>query len=159
MNNIDFKKEFIDVDFDNILLETNNPIINSYENYLKFKQSYLTTAQTNYEKFNELCSKFNEMNGKNFKKISDTKFIYTYIDRNEYINLKNNIKSIVIKQRELYQNFISYLNTINKKYQNKIEYDYTNNRNVFLNVSDNVDNISIKKKRNMNILKRLKLKD
>lgn len=113
--NIDeFKMKFLNKNFDEILLNNNNNIINS-DVYLLQKNNYLNKTKENIEKLVELTTKFNILN--NFYTKSDDKNIYTY----HYINTKekdeynNMIKNIYKEQQYIYNNFLNYINILNKK--------------------------------------------
>ena len=38
---VDFKTKFLNCDFDSILLNNNNPLLNSYDIYIQYKQKYI----------------------------------------------------------------------------------------------------------------------
>lgn len=108
-----FKKKFIDFDFDEILLESNNEYINSNEHYLNFKNKYMLDTNSNYIKLKDILSKFNILNNF-YTKSNDNKYTYHYFDNvlKEDYNIK--IKKIYIKQKELYSNFYNHLIFLNQ---------------------------------------------
>lgn len=154
MYDIDFKSEYIDKDFDAILNKCNNTFVESFDNYIKFKQIYFENTYNNYKNYTELYSKYSELKDKQYIKLSDTKFIYTYIDKNNYNELKNEIKKLLVKQRDLYLNFMSYLDILNKQFQSAQQTTISNtqktnnkNKNIFLTFLNSNDNVFIQKKR------------
>ena len=106
-----FRQTFLEFDFDKLLQETDNNIVNSNEFYLQYKNNYLITSKDNYEKFITLLDDFN--NFYNNYTIHNNKYNYTYINNKDLTNLKFNIKKLVEEQRNLYNNFIAYINFLN----------------------------------------------
>ena len=67
MLNIDFYNIFININFDNILLEENNPLINSKEFYLNYKKIYFNETNKNYSKFLRINSQLQRLNNTIYK--------------------------------------------------------------------------------------------
>jgi Na+/phosphate symporter len=109
----DFFKEFIDVDFDNILLQNNNPLFNSDEHYCRYKKQYLEQAYRNKELFEEYSDELQELQNQQVVNKSTTKVIYTFVDEDKIKLLKQNRKQILAIQRQSLQNFLHYLNQLN----------------------------------------------
>jgi len=117
MENIDFSTEFLH-NFDEILLQTDNPLINSHEHYTAYKQEYLQQTNYNFGEYNYLVSQY-----KSFAKIcnpvSPTKVVYTYIDETRRDQIMKQITKLIVYQRKIYNDFIHYLQHLNQNY-NKI---------------------------------------
>lgn len=110
---MNFREQFI-ADFDQLLLDQNNPVINSYEQYGQYKDNYLKLTEKNwlqYEKIN------NELQGlKNYYTNPKTnRFVYKYIDHDKLNKLNLELKNIVIEQRKHHQNFLNFIMILNKE--------------------------------------------
>ena len=110
--NIDFYEDFINIKFDDILED--NPLVNSNDIYLQFKQHYLLQSRENFIKFQTLCSQYNDLKLKKFQQ-NGTKVNYTEIDDSELNNLKTQIKNLITLQRSHLTHFINYTHSLNKK--------------------------------------------
>lgn len=113
MLNIEFYNLFININFDNILLEENNPLINSKEFYLNYKRIYFDQTNKNYSKFLRINSQLQQLNDTKYK-ITNNKYYYNYLDKTQLEILKKDLKSILILQKELFNNFKHYVETLNK---------------------------------------------
>ena len=49
--NIDYYAQYININFDEILLENNNNLLNSEEFYLMYKKDYFDQTSENFEKY------------------------------------------------------------------------------------------------------------
>lgn len=123
MLNIDFYNMFININFDNILLETNNPLVNSKDFYLSYKRTYFDQTNKNYSKFLRINAELQKQKQLQYN-ISNNKYYYTYLDQKQLDSLKNELKIIIISQKELFNNFKHYVETLNK------------DTNLFQNTSD-----------------------
>lgn len=117
MLNIDFYNQFVNIDFDNILSETNNPLINSKEFYLNYKNEYFDQTNKNYSKFLRCNSELQKIKDSQYK-IEKTKYKFIYLDQNKQELLKNELKNIIICQNTLLDNFKHHIHMLNKD-QNK----------------------------------------
>ena len=54
MKYVNYRKEFIDYPFDDILIDFNNPLVNSKDHYLQYKSKYLTKTNDNHHKYKKL---------------------------------------------------------------------------------------------------------
>jgi hypothetical protein len=113
MLNIDFYNLFININFDNILLQENNPLINSKEIYLNYKRIYFDQTNKNYSKFLRINAQLQKINDTKYK-ITNNKYYYNYLDNKQLELLKKELKSIIISQKELFNNFKHYVETLNK---------------------------------------------
>ena len=116
----DFNKNYIDISFDNILDEINNPHINSNVFYLDHKNKYLDKTRSNYLKLEKLLHLYNSLKPnhiiKNADNIMFTRHTYTYIDKEYTHTINIDIKNIFIDQQKLYDTFINYIDFINKSH-------------------------------------------
>lgn len=111
--NINFRDQFI-VDFDQLLLDQNNPVINSYEQYGKYKESYLQLTQKNWLQYEKLNKELESL--KNYySNPSKNRFVFKFIDHNKLNDLNLQVKTIILEQRKHYQNFLNFIVTLNKE--------------------------------------------
>lgn len=113
MLNIDFYNMFININFDNMLSEINNPLINSKEFYLNYKRTYFDHTNKNYSRFLRINAELQKLKQLQYK-ITNNKYYYNYLDQKQLDSLKNDLKSIIISQKELFNNFKHYVETLNK---------------------------------------------
>jgi hypothetical protein len=110
-NQEQFKETFLNFDFDNILIQHNNSLINSNESYLQYKKEYLNNTQDNLEKYTKLYNSFKNLY--NNYVINNNKYSYTFVDKNEYNKINKDLKGVLIEQRQLYNNFMTYIQLLN----------------------------------------------
>lgn len=128
---IDFYTKYININFDNCLLENNNELVNSEEFYLKYKKIYISTTQQNYELYKNYQDKFKKLNDFQYSN-NNNKYNYIYIDDVELDNLKINIKKIIIEQDTLLNNFNHYISLLNDdklKFKEHKEYNKIESKN------------------------------
>jgi hypothetical protein len=113
MLNIDFFNMFLNINFDNMLLETNNPLVNSKDVYLNYKRTYFDQTNKNYSKFLRINAELQKLKQTQYK-ITNNKYYYNYLDTKKLESLKNDLKSIIITQKELFNNFKHYVETLIK---------------------------------------------
>jgi hypothetical protein len=113
MLNIDFYNMFININFDNMLLEINNPLVNSKEFYLNYKRTYFDQTNKNYSRFLRINAELQKLKQSQYK-ITNNKYYYNYLDQKHLNSLKNDLKSIMISQKESFNNFKHYVETLNK---------------------------------------------
>lgn len=113
--NIDFEMSYINVNFDNILIEDNNPIVNSESLYLQFKKQYFEQTYDNYDLFKRLTNELRDIEGNEGHSISGNKYSYIFNDITKIESLRLTIKNIVISQEKLYNNFYQYITLLNSK--------------------------------------------
>ncbi len=116
MESIDFKKDFLEVDFDSILLECNNPLFNSDQHHIKYKNLYFDKAKIACEQFEHLSAELSRLQDVQFLQLSDTKVIRTYVDEQKILDLKQQRKNLVIKQRQELQKTLQYFRQLNDDY-------------------------------------------
>lgn len=113
--NIDFEMSYINVNFDNILIEDNNPIVNSESLYLQFKKQYFEQTYDNYDLFKRLTNELRDIEGNEGHSVSGNKYSYIFNDITKIESLRLTIKNIVISQEKLYNNFYQYITLLNSK--------------------------------------------
>ena len=106
-NDEQFKQTFFNVDFDKIFIENNNNIINSNEVYLQYKSEYLNKTSGNLHQYTLLFNTFKRLS--NNYNADNNKYSYIFVDKNEYNTVNNNLKKLLIEQRQLYNNFMTYV--------------------------------------------------
>lgn len=106
-----FKKQFLNINFDEFLFEKNNDLVNSNEFYIQYKTEYLSKTQENLIKYSELIKPFKHMD--NNYTITQSKYSYTFINKDEYNRLNKEIKNLLVEQRTLYNNFMNYIQFLN----------------------------------------------
>jgi hypothetical protein len=111
---IDFYTQYVNINFDEILIENNNKLVNSEDVYLNFKKEYFEKTSENFELFKQCNLELLEMQDDNNEvKRTGNKYIYTYKDRNVIENKKQRIKDIVVEQERLLNNFYHYITLLN----------------------------------------------
>lgn len=115
MDNINFHGDFFK-NFDELLLETDNPLINSQEHYTDYKQEYLKISYDNFNQYENLISEYKKFNNI-YDTISPTKIIYTYVDEDKKTQLYKEMTQLIISQRKLYNNFMNYINHLNTNFK------------------------------------------
>lgn len=106
-----FNTSFININFDNLLIEVDNNLVNSNEYYLEYKNKYLAQTSENFEDFKKLIDKFDTLY--NNYSIKNNKYTYTYIDNKEYEDIKYSLKVLIDNQRQLLDNFLKYIEFLN----------------------------------------------
>jgi hypothetical protein len=132
-----FKQKYINTDFDKILIDNNNHLINSYNYYIQYKNQYLKQSNDNLYEYISISDELNHLIELERIVISKTKIIYTYIDKQRFIDAKSSLQKILNNQELLYKNFITYIDMLNK---NKDKYVISENDKININNYDN-DNI------------------
>lgn len=111
LNIQEFKTTFIDYKFDEILVNSNNIIVNS-ELYLNVKNNYLETTHVNFNNYLLIYYKYQQLTDNYHQNTLNnvTSYIYNYVENNE--NLKNNLKIILKEQRKIYNDFLHFINLL-----------------------------------------------
>ena len=110
-----FSLDFKDVDFDNLLIEQNNVLVNSNQHYLELKKDYLQKTQENFTTLSNTLDAFYELvdNYKKHKQGNTTRHHYNVVNQNTIESLNIQIKTILDNQRTIFSIFINYINFIN----------------------------------------------
>ena len=127
---IDFYSQYININFDEILMENNNPLVNSEGLYLTFKRNYFDETFKNQTLFNTYSKKLNELEIDNGHTVNNTRHFYVYKDNAKIESLQALIKNIVISQNTLLYNFHHYVTLLNSNQEifqtdNDNKYDKT----------------------------------
>lgn len=149
-----FQEMFLDINFDQDLIATNNPLINSSEYYLMYKQNYFQMAQSNYEQYRSMYQQYNQLLATQHQQLTPTKVVFTIIDTEQLEKLRQDLKNLLIMQRELVHNFrlyIVYLNQNIQKYTNDGKDGNADSK------SETASIRSSRRKRGVSIFERLKL--
>lgn len=110
-----FKSTFLYFDFDKILIDQNNSLVNSNEYYLFYKNNYIKSTQENLENYINLNEKYEYLS--NNELITDTGKVKYYISNansEDLDNIKLEINKVLMSQRKLYENFINYIEFLNQ---------------------------------------------
>ena len=109
--NIDYYAQYININFDEILLENNNNLLNSEEFYLMYKKDYFDQTSENFEKYKKWEAELKELTNFNVSTSTKYKYVYTDITKVEY--LKQVLKNLIIDQNKLLDNFHHYVTLLN----------------------------------------------
>jgi hypothetical protein len=112
---IDFYSRYININFDEILTENNNLLVNSEEMYLKYKKKYFDETHTNYKLFKDFSTELKILENDQGYTNNNNRYLYVYKDITKIEELRLNIKNIVIAQNTLLYNFNHYINLLNSK--------------------------------------------
>lgn len=112
---IDFHSQYINIDFDKILIDNNNPLINSEDVYLNFKKQYFDETIVAYKEFQQLSKQLDELHESGGYKHNEkrTKHIFVYIDTEKIESLKIQIKKLYMIQEKRFSNFYNYVTLLN----------------------------------------------
>lgn len=113
--NIDrFSELFINniENFDSYFIERDNNLVNSNEYYLQYKNKYIEETMELFDTFKILIESFNLLNN-NYIKTDKKKYVYHYIDQNEYNILNDKLKNLLEIQKKRLSNFTNYIEFLN----------------------------------------------
>jgi len=139
---IDFKKKFLIYDFDIILINKNNPLVNSYDNYIQYKQKYIINTKKNFDTYQKLLKEYKNLKNMEYQNYSTNVVIYTYISNDKLKELTSNIKKLLKDQQYNLDNFLHYINHLNENVNSYI-------------LGENSQNSKTTIRRNKNIFTRL----
>lgn len=131
---IDFHSRYINFDFDKILKDNNNNLVNSEDVYLNFKKQYFDETVLAYKEFQESSKRLNELQELGGYKHNSkrTKHLFVYIDEEKIENLKIQIKKIYMTQEKRFSNFYNYIVLLNTKQNLFIEKPKITDKRSFL---------------------------
>lgn len=112
MLNIDFYNLFINIDFDAMLSNENNPLINSKEFYLNYKNEYFDQTHKNYSQYLRYNAELQKLKDLQYT-VKPTKYHFVYLDQNRLDSLKNDLKKIILCQNTLFENFKHHITKLN----------------------------------------------
>jgi hypothetical protein len=110
-----FCNDFKDVDFDRLLIEQNNSLVNSSQHYLDLKNAYIKETNGNFNILSNTLVEFNVLIN-NYKKHEQGNVIrhhYNVVDKSKLELLNNQIKEIFENQRKIFVIFTNYINFLN----------------------------------------------
>jgi hypothetical protein len=116
-----FSDKFLKINFDQQLMEMNNPLINSQEHYINYKQKYMELTKNNLKTYTELAKQMADLHNLEYNVISVSKVIYTYIDKDKLCNIKQAIKAIEVEQQIRLNEFLRYIEHLNANYSKIVE--------------------------------------
>jgi len=113
---IDFYKQYISVNFDEILTDNNNPLVNSEVVYTNFKRNYFDQTLEAYELFKKYNTELQNLENTDGYS-SDTKYVYVYKNDKRILEIRQKIKNIVVEQERRFNDFYHYVNLLNTNRQ------------------------------------------
>jgi len=109
---IDFYSQYININFDEILMESNNHLINSQNVYLVYNQQYFDESSKNYELFKKYKTELERLQ-KSETITLPNKYLFVYKDTQVIEQTKQNLKNVVLSQEKLLNNFHHYITLLN----------------------------------------------
>lgn len=97
--NINFEKEYLQINFDNLLRESNSKLVNN-EFYLEPKVKYFEKTKANYDLFKKYKDELDKLIE------SD---IYYIDSEQKIVKTKNILKNIILEQDLVYKNFLNHI--------------------------------------------------
>lgn len=109
----EFENKYLKYDFDKILNDKNNVLVNS-DIYLDVKQKYLQETTNNIEKYTQMFNEKSSLVDNHSIKNDGNVFyhVYNYTNCSKCVN--SDLKKVLLNQRHLFKNIIQFINTINK---------------------------------------------
>ena len=105
-------EQYLNFDFDKILLDNNNELIGSEEIYLKHKRNYFQKAQDNFLLYKKLNAELSKLTDSQYT-VKDNKYIYIYVDQRRVDKLNSEAKRILSEQMTAFENIKNYLYSLN----------------------------------------------
>jgi len=115
MDNLDFKTEFV-IDFDDILIRNDNPLVNSYEHYIKYKNNYLEETELAMQMYTNATRDLDQHVGKQYIRKTPSKVLFTNVDNVLITELKHQRKEILKQQQHRLSQFMQFINKLNEDY-------------------------------------------
>ena len=149
---IDFKSKFLNYNFDDILLNNNNPLLNSYDLYIQYKQKYIINARKNYDLYQKLIKEYNNLKKTQYQTPSQNVVIYTYISSDKLNDLSIKIKQLIKTQEQYLHNFLNYIEHLNNNInsyiidENSSKSTFKRNKNIFTRLLDGTTKAKIKRR-------------
>uniref|UniRef100_A0A6C0H6C4 Uncharacterized protein n=1 Tax=viral metagenome TaxID=1070528 RepID=A0A6C0H6C4_9ZZZZ len=152
-----FQELYLDVNFDQLLIATNNPLINSSEYYLTYKQNYIQMTQANLEQYNDIYHQYTQLLATQHQHLAPNKVIFTIINTNQLHTLGQELKNILILQRQLLHNFCSYIDYLNHNVNKYVSVQPATNDDNINNdsKSETVSIRSLRRKRGITLFNKL----
>lgn len=112
----DFSTLYINFDFDKLLIDNDNPYINDNNVYLNYKNAYINLSKTNFLTLQSLLSNINYHNTFNIPIENNNIIIFN--QKEDSISQLNHFKflykQLLISQQIQFDNFIKYIDNLNK---------------------------------------------
>ena len=112
----DFYNQYINFDFDKLLIDNDNQYINDNNYYLSYKNSYLISSKINHSTLESLISEMNSLSSFNSSINIDSNIILFNSNISNLLlfnKYKFIYKQLIISQRLLFDNFIEYIKNLN----------------------------------------------
>lgn len=150
---IDFKSSFLNYDFDSILLNNNNPLLNSYDFYIQYKQKYIISTRKNFDLYQKLFKEYTNLKKTQYQTPSSNIVIYTYLPDNKLNDLSFKIKTLLKEQQKKLDNFLHYINHLNDNSHHYLSNENSNskstirrNKNIFTRLIDGSTKAKLKRR-------------
>lgn len=150
---IDFKSTFLNYDFDSILLNNNNQLLNSYDFYIQYKQKYIISTRKNFDLYQKLSKEYANLKKIQYQNPSSNITIYTYIPDNKLNELSFKIKNLIKEQQKNLDNFLHYINHLNVNVEHYLTNENSNskntmrrNKNIFTRLLDGSTKAKLKRR-------------
>jgi hypothetical protein len=108
----DFYSQYININFDEILMESNNHLINSQNVYLTYKQQYFNESLKNHDLFKKYKKELEKLQESETITVPN-KYLFVYKDTQVIEQTKQNLKNVVLSQEKLFNNFYHYITLLN----------------------------------------------
>jgi hypothetical protein len=105
-----FRKRYLNDKFDDILSIENNPLINSNEHYLEYKNIYIELTEMNLINYLKMLDM---IKNDNLVDHSNKKYIFNYVDDSIVERINIQIKQLIIDQNKLYNDFVNHIKMLN----------------------------------------------
>lgn len=110
---VNFQDTFINVDFEEKLNAACDLSIldnKTFKDYTDYRLTYLSEAEKNHQRFKEILS---ELEGyKEMENVSETRRIFTFINKPEYNRLSMECKKLIRVQRQRLDSFVYFIDNI-----------------------------------------------
>jgi len=126
---IDFKSKFLNCEFDNILINKNNPLINSYDIYIQYKQKYIINTRKNFDLYQQLIKEYTNLKNMQYQTPYKNVVIYTFIPDEKLDELSFKIINLIKEQQTNFDNFMHYINYLNDNIDNYIVNENSKSKN------------------------------
>lgn len=120
----EFEDEYLYYDFDGLLFQNNNYLVNSDAHYIKQKNRYIEDTLRNVELYKKLLIMVEDT----FPRLDSYKTNVIIRDKKEEDETKKSLKDIVLGQKKLLKNFLHYIQYLNTNKQ-RYSVDYPNSQN------------------------------
>lgn len=131
-----YENIYINKDFDKILVDQNNHLINSYKYYIKYKNDYISNSKEILLEYKNLLDELNHLNELEKIVISNTKIIYTFIDKEKIESIHKKLTKLLTYQNKSFNHFLNYIDSLNL---NINKYKLNENENTTKNKQLNKD--------------------